>query len=474
LSAFELEPSHQDNLNDIQLVVESRFRKTWNILDTENLSDEVADCVSNLVVKSEGLFIYVRAVCEFLERSDLLLPKEQMDGFKSGPDEVYALIAKKASEVIGAKIFQSVLGCILFANEPLDVPSTRSILKISDGRVSIIHKSIKDYFSTVQRSNQYFIHLETANTQMGAGCLVAVSSILVTLSSRPVRDLVDLLANKASGITITNLLVEGSKSLATYTLGNWANHLEKASNDVPIEFSSTSRHCYDLCCGLEQGKGYFTSPPLYEAAKRGLASVCTALLDSKLGDVTPETGGSNNTPLIVATTAKSLESVKVLSLLQKVVWKRDLQAVKNELKTGSDFLIPNPADGSTELHYAAEFFDETIFMLMWTPLHIAAENGHVDAARLLLENGAEPKAEDDMKEGTSVTAGEEAVANLFTLQEQLARVEELESVAKETVDQASSPAVEPKVDVIPLVEVQRHHEKKDAVGSGGGGCCIIS
>ncbi|KAJ3004488.1 UNVERIFIED_CONTAM: hypothetical protein HDU68_005052, partial [Siphonaria sp. JEL0065] len=100
------------------------------------------------------------------------------------------------------------------------------------------------------------------------------------------------------------------------------------------------------------------------------------------------------------------------SPLQKAVWKRNLQAVQSELESGNDFLIPNPADGSTELHYAAEFFDETIFALLVskfktyvndknatksTPLHYAAQNGHVDAAQLLLDKGASVNAECNTK-----------------------------------------------------------------------------
>ncbi|KAJ3023773.1 UNVERIFIED_CONTAM: hypothetical protein HDU68_008456 [Siphonaria sp. JEL0065] len=139
LSVFELEPSRQDNLNDIQIVVEKRLRKMWNIVD-ENLSDEVAACVSNLVAKSEGLFIYVRAVCEFLEQNTFnpAAAKEQIDGFKSGPDDVYTLIAKKASEVIGAKVFESILGCILFANEPLDVATLSFMASLPNEQTQVI------------------------------------------------------------------------------------------------------------------------------------------------------------------------------------------------------------------------------------------------------------------------------------------------------------------------------------------------
>ncbi|KAJ3003934.1 UNVERIFIED_CONTAM: hypothetical protein HDU68_005425, partial [Siphonaria sp. JEL0065] len=87
-------------------------------------------------------------------------------------------------------------------------------------------------------------------------------------------------------------------------------------------------------------------------------------------------------------------------------------AVQSELERRYDFLTPNPADGSTELHYAAEFFDETIFALLVskfktcvndknaiksTPLHYAALDGHVDAARLLLDNGAIVNAQDTSK-----------------------------------------------------------------------------
>ncbi|KAJ3003544.1 UNVERIFIED_CONTAM: hypothetical protein HDU68_005657, partial [Siphonaria sp. JEL0065] len=456
LSVVELEPSQQDNLQDIKLVVENRFRNLWNIASDENLSDAVAACVSNLVAKSEGLFIYVRAVCEFLEQNSFTptAAREQIEAFKSGPDEVYTLIAKKASEVIGANIFESVLGCMLFANEPLDVPSLsfmaslsvektqtivdqlRSILKISDGRVSIIHKSIKDYFSTPQRSNQYFIHLETATTLLAAGCLAAVSSILDTLSTKPARDLVNLLAGKPSSLTVSNLSVEGSKSLAAYALGNWANHLETTSNGIPIELPPQQR-AVAMTSAVVLNKAnvfvkisdansipaflqlkYFASPPLYEAAKRGLTPICKALLETKLVDVNcvgyspaPQLGEKENTPLIIATLVKSLPTVEVLvdfgadisaqdssgntalayspasgeihlflqqqqrtkkmniiqetmSPLQKAVWKQDLTAVKSELVAGSNFLIPNPSDSSNVLHYAAEFFDATIFALL--------------------------------------------------------------------------------------------------------------
>ncbi|KAI9334016.1 ankyrin repeat-containing domain protein [Obelidium mucronatum] len=505
LRVFELEPSRKENLEDIHLVVEARLRKMWSIKGI--LPDEVAGCIADLVNKSEGLFIYVRVICEFLEQSKITIQeaREQIAGYASGPDEVYALIVKRVKDAVGIEKFKIVvdlLGCIIFANEPLDIPvlsfmlsleleetqffldQLRSILKISGGRVAAIHKSFKDFFSTPERSKQFFIHFETANTLLANGCLVAVSSMLETLANFPKRELINFLAGKPSVISLGNLSVASSEFLAQYSVRNWAAHLDTTPNVLPSNLAdfSVSYGTIAMTCAAVAGREslfvkllaagasvedflklkYYLSPALYEAAKRGQSVVCEVLLKSNLVDVncrgyspSPKSGETNNTPLIAAIDAKSLSTVivlvefgadlsltdgfghtpltyasgeietwffqhkrnqktaklkKQLSPFHLAVVDRDFPSVQALFDQVENAFAPNESDGCTALHYAAEFYDKAVFwflvsrfsgsnifnlknFLNQTPLHLSALNGHVDAARLLLDSGASVNGE---------------------------------------------------------------------------------
>ncbi|KAJ3017124.1 UNVERIFIED_CONTAM: hypothetical protein HDU68_011832 [Siphonaria sp. JEL0065] len=501
LSALELRPTHQDNLNDVKIVVEYRFRKLWNIIGA--LPPEVADCVSSLVDKSEGLFVYIRVVCEDLEhhKSTLLEARNQIAKFSSGPDDVYGRIGGKAFDALGKARFESVLGCILFANTPLDLPSLsflasipeeeiqicinqlRSLLKISEGRISVIHKSVKDFFLTRERSDLLFIQPKAANSILASGCLESVYSILKTLADVPAtdRDIIHLLSGNPSTISLDNLSVDGSNTLATYSLANWATHLDVASflpanilqfvkeyGAIALTSSMVLKRQHAFSKLVEAADPperrtlireflnlkFFRSPILYEAAKRGQSLICENLLKYGEIDVDCRSEETNDqTPLVAAMIAKSLKTVKILvefgawldedtllkypsgderafletvqrkremmkiqesmSPIQRAVWGCDVVAFLNELEKVSvqDLLAKNPVDGSNILHYASEFYCQDIFSYLVsilsefqavfnstnsdgiTPLFIAATHGHVDALKLLIENGADVNVE---------------------------------------------------------------------------------
>ncbi|KAJ3013004.1 UNVERIFIED_CONTAM: hypothetical protein HDU68_000920, partial [Siphonaria sp. JEL0065] len=547
LHPFELEPLHEDNLDDVELVVESRLRHLWKI--TGDLPTEVEACIMKLTEKSEGLFIYVDLVFKFLKESNVSFSDAQdlIANFSSGPDEVYTVVAKKALEVMGPEIFVPVLGCILFAQEPLDIPTLhfmaslsdqasrgffeklrcirgindgvlsspewivdqlRSILKISNNRVFIIHKSVKDFFTSTQRSNQYFIHPDNVQMLLASGCIASILTILEHWKEKSVRDVVDSLARKQSRISVGT--INGSSAVADYSVRHWADHLD-ALPSLPSSITDLTCHkrAIALTSAMVMNKEdlfvklsdldsdhnpvslkafldlkYFTSPPLYEASKRGLALVCKKLLKSTLVAVdsvgyspSPRSGESNKSPLMAAAKIKSLETVKVLldfdadiflvdgfgsttldhssgdvflflqhqlrkiemikiqetmvrtsifwrelflsifqSPIQKAICKRDAFAVKILLDESSDPVVvlsyQNPADGSNALHYAAEYFNETIFERLvailksvdsrnsanWTPLHYGAQNQHVGAVKLLLANDTRCNVENNSKQ----------------------------------------------------------------------------
>ncbi|KAJ3057159.1 hypothetical protein HDU99_007290, partial [Rhizoclosmatium hyalinum] len=197
IGSLELEPTAAENMEDIRKVVVDRFKKIWDV--EEPFSKALTECLEIIVDKSEGVFIFVKVVCEFLSVSNVT-PEEAthcIEGFSSGPDDVYEAIAQRVIKDVGSDIYHNVLGAILFVFEPLDLESLailsatpldqtvdlfdkmRSLLKIIGGEVSIIHKSVKDYFTSDQRCEPaYFIEASATNILLASSCLDILGSVL--------------------------------------------------------------------------------------------------------------------------------------------------------------------------------------------------------------------------------------------------------------------------------------------------------
>ncbi|KAI9333764.1 hypothetical protein DFJ73DRAFT_963069 [Zopfochytrium polystomum] len=176
-----LKPTDEDNLRDLAIFSRACVAKMLRWGD-ESLMDGNAlarACVDRLVEKSEGLFIYARAVFSFLgsDTSDGLRDAasllQRIELFESGPDNVYKLvmtrITQESSDLTGVR---RVLETVLAAREPVTIQTLaslgdmsvadtgfaisklRPILNIDDGLVSILHKSLKDFLVNAERSGE--------------------------------------------------------------------------------------------------------------------------------------------------------------------------------------------------------------------------------------------------------------------------------------------------------------------------------
>ncbi|KAJ3084447.1 hypothetical protein HDU99_000878, partial [Rhizoclosmatium hyalinum] len=180
INSFELEPTREENLADVELVVNDKFTKIWKKQDFNPMFKE---CLTLVVDKSEGLFIYVKLICQYLAENQIPLEEalEEIKNFSAGPDSVYSAIARVAIDAITKSVYQDVFGAILFVLEPLSLEhlslfagktieqtvhlfdKMRSILKLVDGKVSILHKSVKDFFTSNRCNGDLYIDSLNAN-----------------------------------------------------------------------------------------------------------------------------------------------------------------------------------------------------------------------------------------------------------------------------------------------------------------------
>ncbi|KAJ3068339.1 hypothetical protein HDU99_003233, partial [Rhizoclosmatium hyalinum] len=158
-------------------------------------------CFNLLIEKCDGLFIYARNICEYLRQQHLTptAALEVISEFTMGPDGVYKAILDRAfkNDSRGEKLemFHRVFGVILGVQKPLGLLSLvnvgnltesetetiiaefRSILKIENGVVSVIHKSVKDYLSDPTRCNPSYCVAEV-ETVLAHRCLQILCSNL--------------------------------------------------------------------------------------------------------------------------------------------------------------------------------------------------------------------------------------------------------------------------------------------------------
>ncbi|KAJ3284166.1 hypothetical protein HDU79_008437 [Rhizoclosmatium sp. JEL0117] len=120
INSFELEPTREENLADVELVVNDKFTKIWKKQDFNPMFKE---CLTLVVDKSEGLFIYVKLICQYLAENQIPLEEalEEIKNFSAGPDSVYSVIARVAMDAVTKSVYQDVFGAILFVLEPLSL-----------------------------------------------------------------------------------------------------------------------------------------------------------------------------------------------------------------------------------------------------------------------------------------------------------------------------------------------------------------
>ncbi|ORY48719.1 hypothetical protein BCR33DRAFT_848072 [Rhizoclosmatium globosum] len=193
---FVLKTTSKENWDDIEKFISTRFASIWKLsVDQLQQNQELTECVKELVVKSEGVFIYARNACELLSNefqfADPKAMLKEIQNLDFGPDSIYSVILNR--EFLTEQDldeFRHVFGTILGVKEPVSLPTLmvvgtltsvetgrvvsklRSILKIEQGIVSVIHKSLKDFLTDNKRCGQnFFVNLAEVNHEHTLTCL---------------------------------------------------------------------------------------------------------------------------------------------------------------------------------------------------------------------------------------------------------------------------------------------------------------
>ncbi|KAI9347035.1 WD40-repeat-containing domain protein [Obelidium mucronatum] len=170
-----LRPSDDLNLKDIQVFLRHHL-KQWAMGSAASSREEsgLEKCALRLAQKSDGVFIYARmAVSELLERDQATFDSwekifDAIEEYQGGLDDVYGRVLGAALNN-SPVVVKEVLGAILCAKVPLTqeglavflqlkesqvgvaLMHIRSMLNIENGLISVLHKSLKDYATSVQR-----------------------------------------------------------------------------------------------------------------------------------------------------------------------------------------------------------------------------------------------------------------------------------------------------------------------------------
>ncbi|KAJ3110049.1 hypothetical protein HK100_003168, partial [Physocladia obscura] len=378
LNPLELEPTKQNNMDDLRIFISNQLQSMWKTA----LSQDVHECGELLLANADGLFIYVRNVLVLFAEKKYSLhdAHEQLRNFKSGPDAVYlkilqAVLADK-NEIVDTETFLHVFSVILAVCEPLDILSlcevgnlditetsiliskvclhslpfqllttlcqfSSTILKLDNGKVSVVHKTIKDFLTNPDRcESQFFVNLQNSNFILASQCIHILhkhltETKLVSTAART-ADWINFFSSKPQAA-----IVNPSAPVLQYVLKNWHLHLEYSNlpssfdllaHEFGVELMAASietqnQHLFEQL--LNHGASveglvkcqYFTSPVLYESAKRGLPIICAALLSAKspLIDVNctgftppgfPTSGECCQTSLHASVRGNSMETVK--------------------------------------------------------------------------------------------------------------------------------------------------------------------
>ncbi|ORY24943.1 hypothetical protein BCR33DRAFT_860029 [Rhizoclosmatium globosum] len=197
VSPFVLSPNQGNNQEDLEKFVNHCFGSLWGSIVPDSLESK---CCKELMSKSEGLFIYARNICEYIKQQSFN-PSEAytvIQSLSSGVDNVYTAIMNRVLTVNRSEklaLFKNVFAVLLTVQKPLSlnalanigglntkdvqdfVSEFRPILKIENGALSVIHKSVKDFFTDLSRCGpELFIHL--IDRHLAVQCLQILMSKL--------------------------------------------------------------------------------------------------------------------------------------------------------------------------------------------------------------------------------------------------------------------------------------------------------
>ena len=184
LKPFQLESDDEKNLQDIKLFLGNR---TQYLMKPEN----EGAIVEKLVEKSEGLMLYAYFLVSFIEENVSVLDQGDLDGsLPLAISSVYHLYFKRLENELMKELgvqeenFLNLLCAVTAAREPLPIGfvsnvlvpdanspiarrkvlkaigSVSSLLPIRDGRLHVIHKSVKDWLADTSSYEQHSYTVE--------------------------------------------------------------------------------------------------------------------------------------------------------------------------------------------------------------------------------------------------------------------------------------------------------------------------
>ncbi|XP_068693555.1 uncharacterized protein [Montipora foliosa] len=171
LQPLQLESNAEKNLDDVELF----FRKQLQYVVNGDVTDA---CIKKLVAKSEGLMLYAYFLVDFLQRNGSLLQQGDLDlNLPLSISSVYHSYFKRLEVELGNEVciseetFLIFLCAVTASREPLPlafiskvfglettskldqrnankaISCVSALLPIRDGRLHIIHKSVKDWLT---------------------------------------------------------------------------------------------------------------------------------------------------------------------------------------------------------------------------------------------------------------------------------------------------------------------------------------
>ncbi|KAJ3308711.1 hypothetical protein HDU76_003835 [Blyttiomyces sp. JEL0837] len=196
VNSSTLLPQDSNNLEDIQAFVKHHLSLHLSVNEKPS-ENQLTQLVAHITQKTGGVFHYARLACSSLTEGTYTLWSsvvEAANRFDGGLDQIYLQVLENAFAGVDGLIlerFRKVMGVVITAREPLHqdlvarllgmtvaevggiILRIQSILNVSGGVITILHKSLKDFLSSPERcvNPLFYIDINTFETMMAISCL---------------------------------------------------------------------------------------------------------------------------------------------------------------------------------------------------------------------------------------------------------------------------------------------------------------
>ncbi|KAJ3389119.1 hypothetical protein HDU84_009123 [Entophlyctis sp. JEL0112] len=271
------------NMDDIGLFVQAKFGEL-GLSGTEYVRQQ-----QQVAVASEGVFVFAALVCKEMEAAKASGIFEGTGGAERVAEFLHGMVVNAGLEALYAPILErcylgatedellmlrSVVGIVLAGRQALyaevvayilqvtleDVcrvtDKIRSILYVEGGRITVLHKSVKDYFSSRKSclDGRFFVDERASHNLLAGRCLDALEAV-----------------NRAQGVNAVGANLEG------YAVEYWGYHIAAGKSGKHIgrldkfatggglyawiEKSVVGGKGFDIVSALSPVLGYFAEQP---------------------------------------------------------------------------------------------------------------------------------------------------------------------------------------------------------------------